>query len=114
MWDCASALGLTPHEARIGEGFMRAEPQITGAIPRGTGLTRNSSNPLARAQAPHVMECLQSRCRMHPARRRPYGAALVTEPSSRYAVTFPSPFRSTTRSTKTNSGDARRIVDSAT
>jgi hypothetical protein len=83
MWDCASALGLTPHEARIGEGFMRAEPQSTGAIPRGTGLTRNGSNPLARAQAPHVMECLQSRCRMHPARRRPYGAALVTEPSSR-------------------------------
>jgi hypothetical protein len=54
MWECASALGLTPHEARIGEGFMRAGPQSTGTIPRGTRLTWNGSNALVRGSAPRV------------------------------------------------------------
>jgi hypothetical protein len=51
MWNYASPLGVTSHEIRIGDGFMRAQPQSTGAIPRGIGLTWNGSNALGRVKA---------------------------------------------------------------
>jgi hypothetical protein len=44
----ASPLGLSPHERRSNEGFVRVDRQCSGVIPRGSSLLWNGATALAR------------------------------------------------------------------